>query len=182
MRNVLKTFFDSLSPRLDTRPAATHIDDYLDHLCAPLVGKMTYDQRLAVREEVRAHLLVLAAAHEELGGSPGEALQAAMDSLGCEETRTFAGQGIRHAFHSQRTASLVSAACRHRRRCRLHRVRHHGFYASARASDPLYRSASTAWWVRDGLDTGRAAFETTGLAPPGGRSHGSMLHRADDGA
>ena len=82
MQILLKTFFESLSPLLDTHPTARPIDDYLDHLCAPLVGKMTYDRRVAVREEVRTHLLVLAAAHEELGGSSAEALQAAMEQFG----------------------------------------------------------------------------------------------------
>ncbi|MCW3051250.1 MAG: hypothetical protein JWN14_420 [Chthonomonadales bacterium] len=58
------------------------IEDYLDRLCAPLVDTMTYEQRLATREEIRAHLLVLAAGHEELGSSPDEAIQAALQQFG----------------------------------------------------------------------------------------------------
>ena len=70
-------------PRLvpQASPSA-QIEDYLDHLCAPLVGKTTYEQRLTIRQEVRSHLLVLALAHEELGSTPVEAIQAAIHQFG----------------------------------------------------------------------------------------------------
>ena len=75
--------FESPSSHTDTRPATTpQLEDYLDHLCAPLLGRMVYERRLAIREEVRAHILVLADAHEELGHSPAEALHAAIQQFG----------------------------------------------------------------------------------------------------
>jgi len=61
---------------------SVQIEDYLDHLCAPLMHKRTYEQRLAIREEVRSHLLVLATGHEELGSSPTEAIRAALNQFG----------------------------------------------------------------------------------------------------
>ncbi|MCW3096885.1 MAG: hypothetical protein JWL77_2503 [Chthonomonadaceae bacterium] len=63
-------------------PPSVQIEDYLDHLCAPLINKTTYEQRLAIRDEVRSHLLVLAAGHEELGSTPADAIQAAIDQFG----------------------------------------------------------------------------------------------------
>ncbi|MCW3054929.1 MAG: hypothetical protein JWN14_4099 [Chthonomonadales bacterium] len=72
----------SLPSSPSARPAEVQIEDYLDHLCTPLVSVMPYEQRQAIRQEVRSHLLVLAAGHEELGSSPAEAIQAAIQQFG----------------------------------------------------------------------------------------------------
>lgn len=47
------------------------IEDYLDHVCAPLVGVVPYPRRQELRAELRAHLESLIATHEELG-SPAD--------------------------------------------------------------------------------------------------------------
>ncbi|MCW3051249.1 MAG: hypothetical protein JWN14_419 [Chthonomonadales bacterium] len=78
----MRNLFESLLPRTEPHWVPVLLDDYLDHLCAPLIDRMTYEQRLAIREEVRSHVLVLAAGHEELGSSPEEALKAAMQQFG----------------------------------------------------------------------------------------------------
>ncbi|MCW3051252.1 MAG: FtsW/RodA/SpoVE family cell cycle protein [Chthonomonadales bacterium] len=73
--------FKNHPPQSEASPSS-QIEDYLDHLCALLIHKRTYQQRLAIREEVRSHLLVLAAGHEELGSNPVEAIQAAIHQFG----------------------------------------------------------------------------------------------------
>ena len=73
--------FENHPPRSEASPSS-QIEDYLDHLCALLVHKRTYEQRLAIREEVRSHLLVLVGGHEELGSTPAEAIQAAIQQFG----------------------------------------------------------------------------------------------------
>ena len=61
----MRNLFESLLPRSEARPAPVQLEDYLDHLCTPLIDRITYEQRLAIRDEVRSHLLVLAAGHED---------------------------------------------------------------------------------------------------------------------
>jgi hypothetical protein len=43
------------------------IEDYLDHVCAPLVGVVPYARRTELRTELREHLEAFVATHEELG-------------------------------------------------------------------------------------------------------------------
>lgn len=62
------------------------IEDYLDHLCAPLVGTLAYPLRLELRRETKEHLLALAQAYEELGYPSDEALRAAMRQFGDPRT------------------------------------------------------------------------------------------------
>lgn len=73
--------FENHPPQSEASPSS-QIEDYLDHLCTLLVHKRTYEQRLAIREEVRSHMLLLAGGHEELGSTPAEAIQAAIQQFG----------------------------------------------------------------------------------------------------
>jgi len=57
-------------PRKDEMSDA-HIEDYLDHFCAPLVGKVSYEERVKMRDELRTQIEGVVAAHLELG-SPRE--------------------------------------------------------------------------------------------------------------
>lgn len=63
-------------------PALPPLEEYLDRFCAPLADHATDEQRLAIREEIRTHILGLVAAYEELGSTPAEALQAALRQFG----------------------------------------------------------------------------------------------------
>jgi hypothetical protein len=46
------------------------IEDYLDYLCAPLLGAVPYAERRSLREEARAHLLDIVAEFEAQGLQP----------------------------------------------------------------------------------------------------------------
>ncbi len=58
------------------------IEDYLDHLSAPLVGIVPLAERRGLRDEVRAHLEALAAEYGFEGMPPPEATAAALQELG----------------------------------------------------------------------------------------------------
>lgn len=58
-----------------------HIEDFLDHRFAPLIGTISYEERQERRAEMRQQILSLAAAHEELGSTRGEAIAYAVNSL-----------------------------------------------------------------------------------------------------
>ena len=58
------------------------IEDYLDHLCAPLVGVVPYAERQNLRFEAREHLLEIAAEFEAEGQKPETALTNAMQAHG----------------------------------------------------------------------------------------------------
>jgi len=58
------------------------VEDYLDHLSAPLVGIVPLAERRNLRDEVRAHLEALAAEYGFEGKSPPEATAAALQELG----------------------------------------------------------------------------------------------------
>jgi hypothetical protein len=58
------------------------IEDYLDHVCAPLVGTVPYERRLELRSEVRCHLQTLIEAFEELGSPYNEAVDSALRQFG----------------------------------------------------------------------------------------------------
>jgi len=62
--------------------AEDRIEDYLDHLCAPLVGIVPLAERRNLRDEVRSHLEALAAEYGFEGKSPPEATGAALQELG----------------------------------------------------------------------------------------------------
>src|SRR5437667_10545964 len=73
---------ENVEPRgRPTRPDPA-LDDYLDHLCVPLVGLMPYAARQELRAELQAHLEADVAAHRELGSSPGVAIAMALRQFG----------------------------------------------------------------------------------------------------
>jgi hypothetical protein len=59
----------------------SRVEAYLDELERPL-AHLPASERREWREEARQHLLSLAAAHEELGASPQEAVDAAVREFG----------------------------------------------------------------------------------------------------
>src|SRR5688572_4418190 len=58
------------------------IEDYLDHVCAPLVGVVPYAKRQELRAELRSHLEALIATHQELGRGPEVAALEALRQFG----------------------------------------------------------------------------------------------------
>jgi hypothetical protein len=58
------------------------VEDYLDHLCAPLVGIVPLAERRNLRLEVRSHLEALAADYGFEGKPPAEATATALLELG----------------------------------------------------------------------------------------------------
>jgi hypothetical protein len=66
------------------KPAAPdpRIDDYLDHVYAPLVSVVPYAQRQELKAELRAHLETLGASYEELGSTPDAAVGLALRQFG----------------------------------------------------------------------------------------------------
>jgi hypothetical protein len=90
------------------------IDDYLDHLYAPLVGRVPYDVRQQIRSELRTHLEALVAAGQEIGASPDQAIREALAQFG--DPRRVAREWIRSwrrsappgGAESARPATLVA--------------------------------------------------------------------------
>ena len=60
-------------PRKDEMSEA-HVEDYLDHFCVPLVGKVSYEERVKMREELRSQIESVIAAHVELGSTREQAI------------------------------------------------------------------------------------------------------------
>jgi hypothetical protein len=58
------------------------IEDYLDHLCAPLVGLVPYAERIALRSEAGAHIAWLIDEFEHQGLERPEAVEAALHEHG----------------------------------------------------------------------------------------------------
>lgn len=58
------------------------VEDFLDHLCVPLVGVVPYERREELRREIREHVLSLIEDGEEQGLSPAEAVEAALREIG----------------------------------------------------------------------------------------------------
>ncbi len=69
-------------PRGD-RMTEADLEDYLDHLCVPLVGTMSYPERQEFREEMRGRLEAVIGAHQELGADREEAISSALRPLLC---------------------------------------------------------------------------------------------------
>lgn len=66
-----------------TESACDQVEDYLDHLCAPLLGAVPFAQRQMLRCEAREHLLAISEEFaQEQGMPPQEALLAAMREHG----------------------------------------------------------------------------------------------------
>jgi hypothetical protein len=93
------------------------IEDYLDHLCVPLVGRVPYDARATLRSELRAHLEALIDASEELGQERGEAVRHALaqfgdpQALGREWLRGWQRSGQKASVQSARPAAFVAFGC-----------------------------------------------------------------------
>ena len=58
--------------------AEPHIEDYLDHVCAPLIGILSYEDRQRFRETKREELESTIWAHIELGSTREEAIAATL--------------------------------------------------------------------------------------------------------
>jgi len=95
------------------------IEDYLDHLCAPLVGSLPYARRQEIRREAEAHLYASIEEHREMGLSVERATEAALQAYGApyrlaqailDTWYSGAGSRTRPALYS-RTATLRAFAC-----------------------------------------------------------------------
>jgi hypothetical protein len=69
------------NPRASS-PVDERMEDYLDHVCGPLIGVLSYAQRAVLREEIRLHLEALIAEFEEQGQAPQEAAELAFGEMG----------------------------------------------------------------------------------------------------
>jgi hypothetical protein len=58
------------------------VEDYLDHVSAPLIGTVPYARRVELRTELREHLEAFVATHEELGSSRDVAVLMALRQFG----------------------------------------------------------------------------------------------------
>src|SRR5947209_10751847 len=58
------------------------VEEYLDHVYAPLVGVVPYPRRQELRTELREHLEALVATHEELGSTREAAVRMALRQFG----------------------------------------------------------------------------------------------------
>ena len=103
-------------PREAPTPAAVDeaqalIEDYLDYLCAPLLGIVPYAQRRRLRAEAQDHLLALSEDLEAEGFAPVEAVAAALREYGEPWP---VGQGFANAwlgaYVPRRMARFVDAA------------------------------------------------------------------------
>jgi hypothetical protein len=70
------------NPPIETGSPDPRIEDYLDHVCAPLVGVVPYARRQELRAELREHLAALAAAQQEMGSEPDAAAVMALRQFG----------------------------------------------------------------------------------------------------
>jgi hypothetical protein len=77
----------------DLSRADPPIEDYLDQVCAPLVGWVPYAARTELRAELQAHLESLVGAYQELGSSPDAAVRAALAQSG--DPQDVAGEWVR---------------------------------------------------------------------------------------
>ena len=66
----------------EARPTDPRLEDYLDHVCAPLLGLVPYARRQELRAELRGHLEALVATHEELGSERTAAVVLALRPFG----------------------------------------------------------------------------------------------------
>jgi uncharacterized membrane protein len=111
------------------------LDEFLDQLERPL-HRLSVSERQEWREEARQHLVYLAEAHEELGASPDEALQAAMRQFGnpqrISRELVAASQGPERRIQAAySTAVLLSSATLYREVLTAPRVGHHVLIALA---------------------------------------------------
>jgi hypothetical protein len=94
-----------------------HIEEYLDHLCVPLVGRVPYAARATLRSQLRTHLEALIHARQELGWERDEAVRRALTSFG--DPRVLGRKWLREwrcaapaaPVPSARPATLVAVRC-----------------------------------------------------------------------
>lgn len=67
---------------LDDRRLRDRIEDFLDHLCAPLIGAVPYRERTGLREEARDHIDALIAEALADGATPDAAVEQALAEFG----------------------------------------------------------------------------------------------------
>jgi hypothetical protein len=85
----------------------SQIEDYLDHICAPLVGLAPYEARQKLRAELRGHLEALVVARREIGACPEGAVREALAQFG--DPRIVARQWAREWLRSQRPGRVEPA-------------------------------------------------------------------------
>src|SRR5271165_7565163 len=66
----------------ETAECEDRIEDYLDYLCAPLLGVVPYAERSSLREEARQHLQDMMMEFEAQGAAPQEAVTCALRAHG----------------------------------------------------------------------------------------------------
>ena len=110
------------------------IEDYLDRVCAPLVGTIARSKREEIRQRVRLRLEQFTTAHRELGSTDAEAVELALTQCGDPELIS------RRWLPDQHSALLSSAA--------TGRTHHHN--VSGRLSDSS-RAATRAATLAFGL-------------------------------
>jgi hypothetical protein len=97
--------------------ADPRIEEYLDHLCVPLVRRVPYAIRAELRVELRAHIDALIDASLELGRPPDEAVRDALmqfgdpRALGSEWLRGWNGGRLASPVPSARPAACVALRC-----------------------------------------------------------------------
>jgi hypothetical protein len=121
----------SPEPSTDVRPSAPsalhicarasqsdpHIEDYLDHFCVPLVGRVPYAARATLRSQLRTHLEALVDARLELGWGRDEAVRHALTKfgdprvLGRKWLREWRCTALAAPVPSARPATLVAVRC-----------------------------------------------------------------------
>lgn len=92
---------------LESPGARDQIEDYLDQTCAPMVSQKPYEERAAIREELRSHLVALVRASVELGASEAEAVRSALQKMG-RPTQVARAFGIRRRFPWSGAALVAS--------------------------------------------------------------------------
>ena len=106
----------SASPHADPTgmtPSHLRVEDYLDHVCAPLVGVVPYARRSELRAELRGHLEALVATHEELGSERTAAVVMALRQFG--PPRCLSRQWAREWTHGAAPAGPMTRRPRPRR-------------------------------------------------------------------
>jgi hypothetical protein len=93
------------------------IEEYLDHVCAPLVGLLPFPQRQELRAELRDHLQALVAAQEERGSSHDAAVVTALRQFGdprrlaCRWAREWSRESSPAPHRSAWSAIPAALAC-----------------------------------------------------------------------
>jgi hypothetical protein len=107
-------------------PIDVAVQDFLDRVCAPLIGEVPYSQRAELREELGQHLRALIQAHIELGEPHDVAIANAEEQFGRPEklardwtavqSRQKPGRRMKRWFRSQwqgmcAVAAVASVVC-----------------------------------------------------------------------